>query len=223
MLKNLYNTWFLSNNCPSTLSSIHVKNVPVQYEHRVYTTNYYEEEYKKNSTKKGHSNNKHKEPVHKSSISQAQELQKYYDNMKSIGEYQELSRKPHTVKKYQDSTTHDNSSRGGHSQYKFNTKHRRASTETRKMDEYNSDMEEETIKHSNESKDKRGDKEKKIRGKYMDMNEAHYNMGHLGETALRSILNRNGIKATGTFKNFISCMKWKGGNKRVSKVDVNPP
>jgi hypothetical protein len=23
--------------------------------------------------------------------------------------------------------------------------------------------------------------------------------------------------------NCISCMKWKGGNKRVSKVDVNPP
>jgi hypothetical protein len=32
---------------------------------------------------------------------------------------------------------------------------------------------------------KRGDKEKKIRGKNMDINEAHYRMGHLGETALR--------------------------------------
>jgi hypothetical protein len=56
----------------------------------------------------------------------------------------------------------------------------------------------------------------------MDINEAHYQIGHLGETALRSILNHHGIKATGTFKNFISCLKWKGGNKRVSKVDVNP-
>jgi hypothetical protein len=78
-------------------------------------------------------------------------------------------------------------------------------------------MEEETIKHSNENNDKRGDKEKKIRGKYMYINEAHYRMGHLGETALRS------IKATGTFKNCKRCMKLKGGNKRVSKVDVNPP
>ena len=56
----------------------------------------------------------------------------------------------------------------------------------------------------------------------MDINEAHYRMGHLGETALRSILNHHGIKATGTFKNCISCMKWKVGNKRVNKVDVNP-
>jgi hypothetical protein len=58
------------------------------------------------------------------------------------------------AKKYQDSTTHDNSSRGVCSQYKCNTKHGRASTETRMLDEYDSDMEEETIKHSNESKDK---------------------------------------------------------------------
>jgi hypothetical protein len=56
----------------------------------------------------------------------------------------------------------------------------------------------------------------------MDISEAHYRMGHLGETALGSILNHHGIKATGTFKNCISCMKWKGGNKKVSKVDVNP-
>jgi cell division septum initiation protein DivIVA len=99
--------------------------------------------------------------------------------MKSIQEYQELSRKPHTAKKYQDYKTHDNSSRGGCSQYRFNTEHRRASTKTHKLDEYDRDMEE-TIKHSNESKDKRGDKEKKIRGKYMDINETHYGMGHLG-------------------------------------------
>jgi hypothetical protein len=143
---------------------------------------------------KGHGNNKHREPVYKSSsISQERELQEYYDNMKSIKEYQELSRKPHTAKKYQDSMTHDNSSRGGRSQYKFNTKHRRASTEARNLDKYDSDTKEETIKHSNGSKDKRGDKEKKIRCKYMDINEAHYRMGHLGETALRSILNHHGI------------------------------
>jgi hypothetical protein len=64
MHKNLYNTCYLSNNCLSTLSSIHVKKLPAQYEHKVYTTNYNEEkEYKKNSTKKGHGNNKHQEPV----------------------------------------------------------------------------------------------------------------------------------------------------------------
>jgi hypothetical protein len=73
----------------------------------------------------------------------------------------------------------------------------------------------------NEEEEK-GAKEKKIKGKYMDINEAHYIMGHLGETALRSILNHHGIKAAGTFKNCIGCMKWKGGNKKVSKVDVNP-
>jgi hypothetical protein len=106
-------------------------------------------------------------------------LQEYYDNMKSIQEYQELSRKPHTAKKYQDSMTHDNGSRGGRSQYKLNTKHGRASTKARKLYEYDSDTEEKTIKHSNGSKDKRGDKEKKVRGKYMDINEAHHRMGHL--------------------------------------------
>jgi hypothetical protein len=74
MHKNLNNTCFLSNNCHSTLSSIHVKKLPVHYEHKVYTTNYNEEECKKNSTKKGHGNNKHQEPVYKSSISQAREL-----------------------------------------------------------------------------------------------------------------------------------------------------
>jgi transposase InsO family protein len=145
--------------------------------------------------------------------------------MKSIQEqreYEEPSMKPHTVKKYQDSTTHNNSGRGGSSQYKANTKHGRASTETHKLDDYNSDTEDETIKHSNRNKDNKGDREKKIRGKYMDINEAHYRMGHLGETVLRSIINHHGIKATGTFKNCISCMKWRGGNKRVSKVDVNP-
>jgi phage terminase large subunit-like protein len=57
----------------------------------------------------------------------------------------------------------------------------------------------------------------------MDINEAYYRMGQLGETSLRSILNHHGIKATGTFKNCICCMKWKGGNKTVSKVDANPP
>jgi hypothetical protein len=139
-----------------------VKKLPVQYENKVYTTNYNNEEYKKNSTKKRHGNNKHQELVYKSSISRVRELQEYYDNMKSIQEYQELSRKPHTAKKYQDSVTHDNSSRGGRSQYKFNTKHGRSTTETRKLDEYDSDTEEETIKHSNGSTDKRGDKKRKL-------------------------------------------------------------
>jgi hypothetical protein len=98
---------------------------------------------------------------------------------------------------------HNNSSRGGCSQYKVNTKHRRASTETQKLDEYDNDMEKETIKHSSGNKDN----EKKTRGKYMDINEAHYRMGHLRETALRSILNHHGIKATRAFRNCISCMK----------------
>jgi hypothetical protein len=63
MHKNLYNTCYLSNNCPSTLSSIYVKQLPVQYEHKVYTVNYNKEEHKKNSTKKGHANNKYQELV----------------------------------------------------------------------------------------------------------------------------------------------------------------
>jgi hypothetical protein len=84
--------------------------------------------------KKGHGNNKHQEPVYKSSISQARELQEYHDNMKCLQECQETSKKPHTAKKYQDSTTHNNSGRGGRSQYKVKTKHGRASTETHKLD-----------------------------------------------------------------------------------------
>jgi hypothetical protein len=98
--------------------------------------------------------------------------------------------KVQTAKKYQDST-----------------KYGRASTETRKLNEYDSDTENETIKHSNRNKDNKGDNKKKIRGKsYMDTNEAHYRMGHQGETALRSILNHH-VKARGTLKNCISCMK----------------
>jgi hypothetical protein len=78
--------------------------------------NYNKEEYKKNSMKKGHSNNKYQESVHKSCISQARELQDYYDNMKSIREqreYQEPSMNLHMAKKYQDSMTYDKNSRGG--------------------------------------------------------------------------------------------------------------
>jgi hypothetical protein len=86
MHKNLYNTCYSSNNCPSTLSSIHVKQLPVQYEHKVYTMNYNKEEYKRNSMKKRHGNDKYQELVYKSSTSQARELQEYYDNMKSIRE-----------------------------------------------------------------------------------------------------------------------------------------
>jgi hypothetical protein len=95
------------------------------------------------------------------------------------------------------------------------------------LDEYDSDTEArwnyqtEGGGRSNRNKDNKGDKEKKTRGKYMDINAAHYRMGHQGETALRSILNHHGMMATGPFKNCISCMKWKGGNKRVGKVDIN--
>jgi polysaccharide pyruvyl transferase WcaK-like protein len=89
---------FFVKQLPFYSLSIHVKTLPVQYEHKVYTTNYNEEEYKKYSTKKGHGNNKHQEPVYKSSISQARELQEHYDNMRSIQEYQEFSKKPHMAK-----------------------------------------------------------------------------------------------------------------------------
>jgi hypothetical protein len=66
--------------------------------------------------------------------------------------------KPHTAKKYQDSMAHDDNVRGGRSQCKANTKHGRASTETCKLDEYNSDTEDETIKHNNRNQDNKGDK-----------------------------------------------------------------
>jgi hypothetical protein len=46
--------------------------------------------------------------------------------------------------------------------YKVNTKHGRASTEKRKLDEYDSDTEEETIKHSNGSKDNEEIKRRKL-------------------------------------------------------------
>jgi regulator of extracellular matrix RemA (YlzA/DUF370 family) len=53
------------------------------------------------------------------------------------------------------------------------------------------------------------ERKKKARTKMMDINEAHYNMGHMGEVALRRYLNHHTIKATGKFQNCISCMKWK--------------
>jgi hypothetical protein len=49
----------------------------------------------------------------------------------------------------------------------------------------------------------------------MHINESHYKMGHMGEVALRKLLNHHNIKATG-------CMKWKAQNKRVNKVASNP-
>jgi hypothetical protein len=33
----------------------------------------------------------------------------------------------------------------------------------------------------------------------MDINEAHYKIGHMGEVALRKLLNHHNIKATGKF------------------------
>jgi hypothetical protein len=62
----------------------------------------------------------------------------------------------------------------------------------------------------------------KMKTKTMDINEAHYKMGHMGEVALRKLLNHHNIKGTGKFENCISCMKWKAQNKRVSKVAANP-
>jgi hypothetical protein len=56
----------------------------------------------------------------------------------------------------------------------------------------------------------------------MDINKAHYNMGHMGEVALRRYLNHRNIKATGKFQNCVSCMKWKAQNKPVNKIATNP-
>jgi hypothetical protein len=63
---------------------------------------------------------------------------------------------------------------------------------------------------------------KKKKTKTMDINEAHYKMGHMGEVALRKLLNHHNVKATGKFENCISCMKWKAQNKKVSKIASNP-
>jgi hypothetical protein len=63
---------------------------------------------------------------------------------------------------------------------------------------------------------------KKKKTKLIDINEAHYKMGHMGEVPLRKLLNHHNIKATGKFENCISCMKWKTQNKKVSKVAANP-
>jgi hypothetical protein len=58
--------------------------------------------------------------------------------------------------------------------------------------------------------------------KMMDINKAHYTIGHMGEVALRKLLSHHNMKATGKFQSCISCMKWKAQNKRVSKVGSNP-
>jgi hypothetical protein len=62
---------------------------------------------------------------------------------------------------------------------------------------------------------------KKMKIKTMDINEAHYKMGHMGEVAKRKLLNHHNIKATGKFQNCVSCMKWKAQNKRFNKVASN--
>jgi hypothetical protein len=63
---------------------------------------------------------------------------------------------------------------------------------------------------------------KKKKTKTMDINEAHYKMGHMGEAALSKLLSHHKIKATGKFENCISCMKWKAQNKKASEVASNP-
>jgi hypothetical protein len=60
-------------------------------------------------------------------------------------------------------------------------------------------------------------KEKEVRMKTMDINEAHYNMGHMGEIALR-FLNHHNIQVTGKFQNCISCMKWKAQTSHLAKL-----
>jgi hypothetical protein len=59
------------------------------------------------------------------------------------------------------------------------------------------------------------------KAKSMDINDAHYIMGHMGETALRNYLNHHNIKATGVFRNCVHCMKWKAHNKSVNKIAIN--
>jgi hypothetical protein len=66
------------------------------------------------------------------------------------------------------------------------------------------------------------ERKKKMKTKTMDINKAHYNMGHMGEVALRQYLNHHNIKSTGKFQNFISCMKWKSQNKPVNEIATNP-
>jgi hypothetical protein len=61
----------------------------------------------------------------------------------------------------------------------------------------------------------------KKKTKTMDINEAHFKMAHMGEVALRKLLNHHNIKASGKFEHCISCMKWKAQNKKVSKVAAN--
>jgi hypothetical protein len=38
----------------------------------------------------------------------------------------------------------------------------------------------------------------------MDINEAHYKMGHMGEVALRTLINNHNIKATGKLKTVLA-------------------
>jgi hypothetical protein len=41
---------------------------------------------------------------------------------------------------------------------------------------------------------------KRKKTKMMDINEAHYKMGHMGEVALRKLLKPHNTKATGKFE-----------------------
>jgi hypothetical protein len=61
------------------------------------------------------------------------------------------------------------------------------------------------------------ERKKKTKTKTMEINEAHYNMGHMGEVALRQYLNHHNIKATGKFQNCVSCMKWKAQTNQLIK------
>jgi hypothetical protein len=86
-----------------------------------------------------------------------------------------------------------------------------------------------TVKHGNtsvpiigEEFSARNKEIKNLKRKNMDINYAHYMMGHMGETALRAMLNHHNIKATGVFHNCVHCMKWKAQNKPVNKEAMNP-
>jgi hypothetical protein len=67
---------------------------------------------------------------------------------------------------------------------------------------------------------------KKKNTETMDINEAHYKMEHMGEAALRKLLNHHKIKATGKFENCVSCMnktrklaKWPQIQQNIQESD----
>jgi hypothetical protein len=67
------------------------------------------------------------------------------------------------------------------------------------------------------------EKKKKFKTKTIDINDAQYNMGHMGEVASRRFLSHHNIKATGKFRNCVSCMKWKAQTEQLIKLQWTQP